>query len=229
MNNQTYSIGTLLKHKHSRNMYKITSVKSGPVYEIQELGPLGTKQLISHRTLERRYIVNEKAVQKQCESKLSQEEHAGSSTQGYGEISEECPIQPAIPKTSAAAHSSRKEMDPQVIEMRRELISYAQTLSDSVEVINNLEYTALKDKQNFAKINKTKSRFTVNIKLQALNERQLDMCKIYPKDYGWSLRAAFVVLDRSDLPAAKELIRASWQYITTGRSYNNDRNNDKQR
>ena len=67
MNNQTYLIGTLLKHKHSRNMYKITAVKSGPVYEIQELGPLGTKQLISHRTLERRYIVNEKAVQEQCE------------------------------------------------------------------------------------------------------------------------------------------------------------------
>ena len=69
----------------------------------------------------------------------------------------------------------------------------------------------------------------MNIKLQALNERQLDMCKIYPKNYGWSLRAAFVVLDASDLPAAKDLIRSSWEYVTTGRSYSNDRDNGKQR
>lgn len=229
MNNEAYSIGTLLKHKQSRNSYTITAVKRGPVYEIQSLGPLGTKQLISHRTLERRYIVNAEAVQEQCKSELSQKEHTASCTEGYGEISEECPIQPAIPETSAASYKPRKEMDPQVIEMRRELIAYAQTLSDSVEVINNMSHTALKDTQNFAQINKTKSRFTVNIKLQALNESQLDMCKIYPKNYGWSLRAAFVVLDESDLPAAKDLIRSSWEYVTTGRSYSNDRDNGKQR
>ena len=49
MNNQTYSIGTLLKHKHSRSMYKITAVKSGPVYEIQELGQVEYENVITEK------------------------------------------------------------------------------------------------------------------------------------------------------------------------------------
>lgn len=157
---------------------------------------------------------SEEVVQSVCET--VQRVLDSSVPESSGEQMPVCPVQPPIPKRGrGTGKGNKREPDPVIQKIYRQLKEYVMSLSDSVELRERRQYTAFHDGQNFAEVYVKKQSISMQLKADSIPAEYVSMCQMVPKTYGWTLRARYTILDESDVDLSKELLRCSWHYIQT--------------